>query len=480
MHPSGIYNRFLQGEGNVRVFSTEKNTKPIEITKKVLRKAYPFLIASALAVSGCSFETYGMQPNYSTKTTVITPDSVKHKPLDEIADFYDAVPSLRENEALSEEFINEILSCENLPVLTDFNYNHMPENNDNYWAIVRNGVNICLNKVQDSYRLTTTQKSMYKAMANKMLHKVSKVKGTECEVDLSDYNNLKTFLFFEKVIKYEDDYERVIQQKVGQIDEKSEILGRYYEDYERFYNMASKEESIVNFSRALYFSEAQRGMLDIRDSTLYNRESLNLLDEWMDKQNITDEGIYRMSSIEDSAYCNSAAFYYKRGKDLRIKLDIDENGSLGNDLYAPVGDIVIHELMHVMQRKPSSAEFSEHNNLSQSEVSGVKFEMYEGYIDEIGPILMSISIDDYLYKKVHNIDQNSVVDYGDFTINGKKIKIGELAMWFRSKLEKSPEYNSGEFSVDKILASPLVFNELKQISNGYMPNNQLVDAGMSR
>lgn len=45
-----------------------------------------------------------------------------------------------------------------------------------------------------------------------MLAQISRVKGTKDEVDLSDYNNLKAFLYFEKVLRYGDNYDEVLQK----------------------------------------------------------------------------------------------------------------------------------------------------------------------------------------------------------------------------------------------------------------------------
>ena len=483
MSTSGIYDRFLRGEGKVKVFSTEEKARPIEVYKSLLRRSFPFVMASAMVLSSCCVNSVS-GANYNAIQhnieTAISEGSQEFDLLYEKVVDYHKLNNLRDKVPLSDELVGEILSGENLPLLRDLNYNHMPENVDNFWEIVRHGARVCMEDVQNSYRLTSEQKSMYRIMANKMLSQISVVEGTETEIDLSDYRNLKSFMFFEKAIKYKDDYDAVIKQKVGVINEKTEIFGCNYEDFETFYRMASSYEDLVSFSRSLYLSSNKDKMLAIKDSALYNNESLNVLDRWMSEQNIEDDGLYRLSDINESTYCNSVAFYYKRGKDLRIKLDVDQNGDLGRGCYAPVGEIVIHELLHVMQRKPSSAEIPLDNQLSSGTVNDRRFEIYDDYIDEIGPTLMSITINDYLYKKAHNVEQNSVVDYGNIMVKGREIKIGELAMWFRGKLEEYKEHNEGVLSVDRLLSEPQTFNELKQIANGYIPNsNQVINQGLS-
>ncbi len=481
MSTSGIYERFLRGSGNVKVFSTDSNARPVEVPKRILRRSFPLLMASMLCMNACAVEsTKNCKQYFDTinKENTISYGSTEFDILfTDTLNFYE-LNNLRETEPLSDEFIAEILRGDNLPLLDDFNYNHMPASNDNFWEIVRNGVNICCKDVQNSSNLTSSQKTMYKIMANKMLTQISKIKGTECEVDLSNYKNLKSILFFEKVIKYKDNYDAVIKQKEGVIDEKIEIFGCKYQDFDNFYKMASSDSDILAFSNSLYLNSNKDRMLSTEYSDLYNKESLDFLDKWLKEQKIEDEGLYQLSCIDNSVYCNSVAFYYKRGKDLRIKLDIDKNGNLGNGGYAPVGEIVIHELLHIMQRKPSSAELPEDNELSR--VEGRRFSVYDDFIDEIGPTLMSITVNDYLYKKAHNINQYTCVDYGDIVVKGKKVKIGELALWFGDVIKRYGDRNEGVFSVDKMLSHPVVFNELKQIANGNVPLYQRVTQEYTR
>ena len=472
MSTSSIYDRFLRGKGKVKIFPTKSNVRPVEISKRLLRKAYPFLLASAFVVFGSSFKSADKDDMYISRDTIACNaqdfDGLYSSVIKE-----NNVVSLKKNEPLSDDLIKEILNSVNLPNLSDFNYNHFPQDVDNFWCIVRNGVDICMNEIQHSTKLTKEQKTMYKIMANKMLNQIYKIKGTKSDVDLLNYQNLKSFLFFEKVINYRDNFNKVIKKYDGLIDEKAEIFGRYYEDYQNFYSLANNDADIVKFSESLYFCSAKDTMLDKKNKDFYNRESMYLLEEWKKSQKIYDENIYNLSSLDDDVYCNSVAFYYRRGKDLFISLSVDKNGDMVNGLYSPVGEIIIHELIHVMQRQPSSAENGA-DNLSSVKVLNKYFDEYKGFIDEIGPTLMTITINDYLYKKANNINQNMVVDYGNINIDGRDIKLGELAMWFRDKLEQEGKQKNSTLSIDGMLAKPKIFNELRSISRGYMPKSNLI------
>ena len=116
---------------------------------------------------------------------------------------------------------------------------------------------------------------------------------------------------------------------------------------------------------------------------------------------------------------------------------------------------------------PQVASTKRYGNYGENEFVDKNFEQSIGYVDELGPTLMSLAINDYLYKEKHGINQDEVVRYGSFKVKGREVELGELALWFREKLKENSENDFGRLSVDKLLASPKVFNELKAISNGY-------------
>ena len=129
MSTSNIYDCFLRGRGNVKVFPTKSNARPIEISKRLLRKAYPFLLASAFVVFGSSFKSADKDDMHINKDTIECNGQ-------EFDDLYSSVVKkgnvvcLMKNEPLSDDLINEILNSVNLPNLSDFNYNHFPQDVD--------------------------------------------------------------------------------------------------------------------------------------------------------------------------------------------------------------------------------------------------------------------------------------------------------------------------------------------------------------
>ena len=291
------------------------------------------------------------------------------------------------------------------------------------------------------------------------------------EVDLSEHNNLKAFMFFEKVVKYRDDYDNVMYHDDGVYNAFSEIYGRYYKDYFELFEKTKDYPQIREFAKLLYKSDYKDRMMSSKDSSFYNKESYKILNRWMKKQEINEKGLVYYVPVEDDIYCNAIANYYRRGNDIEVTLGVDPQGDLGKGYYSPVGEVIVHELMHIMQTKPSSPEEAQDNDInSETAFIDKYFEQNQGYLDELGPTLMSLAINDYLYKAKHNIKQDETVNYGSFMVKGREIELGELALWFREKLEKNKENDFGRLSVDKLLTNPKVFNELKAISNGHMVN----------
>jgi len=477
MLEQNVYADFFRGKGGVRVFPTKRGKAPFSLAKKVLRRAYPFLLASAMVLTGCGQKredkSVGNNSNNDNNIEVVEPkrvvldDSVNYSDIyNEVVRMYN-LSQLMDNEPLSKEFIDSLMKERSVPTLTDNNYNHLPENKENFWNIVKNGVKVSVDDVSKSSMLNEKEKKTYRIMAYKMLSQISKQKGSVDDVDLNDYNNLKAFLYFEKVVKYRDNYEKVHSKADGVIDARNEVLGRYYEDYEKLKGLVLDNADVLNFAEAFYKDEKKYMILTVNDSTVCNKASYEILDKWMKDQKIQDDGLYYLTSVEDDDYCNGVAIINRRGKDLGVVLGVDAWGELGKGYYAPVGEIIIHEMIHVMQTKPASDEKPEDNMKTEDIVKSWKFYEKKDYVNELGPSLMSLVIDDYLYKEVNRIEQKTIIDYGSFVSNGKDVKIGELAIWFRDKLEK---YKSDErFSVDEMLAKPEVFRELKAISNGNIP-----------
>ena len=471
MISSDVYSKFLSGNGNIKVFPASVRDRGFEISKKVLRKTYPFLFASAVSFTSCGLRS---DVNKSNSQDVSFDEIYT-----EVIDKYN-LDKLKEKEPLPKVMIKEIMEAKSVPVLDDFNYNHLPENKDNFWSMVKNGVSISVNDVPKSNKLKGEQVKIYRIMAFKMLSQISRIKGTVDDVDLSDYNNLKAFSYFEKVVKYKDDYDR-LKEEEGVIDGRFEVYGRYYKDYQEMYKKYSGYAQLMEFSENLYKCVDKDKMLPQKDSAYYNKESYKILNNWLVKQEIYDKGIFYHIPVDDDPYCNAVANYYKRGKDLNLILGVDPRGDLGEGFYSPVGDIIVHEILHVMQKKPSSAEEPSDNCYTGvGDCFDKCFKEHSGYLDELGPTLMSLSINDYLYKKKHNIGENEIVNYGSFSVRGKTVKLGELAVWFSKKLEECKENDNGRISIDKLLLEPKVFKELKAIASGYKVNNHMLNVNKDR
>ena len=476
-----VYANFLRGKGKIKVFPTTREIQPFAMAKKLFRRAYPFMLASAMVLTGCGKKQEAGKINDSqngkNRIEIVTDRSSENKiTVDTInyMDIYNEVVNkynlalLKEKEPLSKEYIDSLIKDDNVPELVDGNYNHLPENKENFWNIVKNGVKISVIDVQNSPILNENQKKVYMVMAYKTLSQISKHKDSVDDVDLNDYNNLKAFLYFEKVVEYKDNYKKVHTKSDGLIDARHEVLGRYYEDCENLKNVVLENVDVLSFAESFYKDKNKNMILTTNDSVFCNKASYEILNKWMKEQDIKEKGLYYLTSVEDDDYCNGISIINRRGKDLGVVLGVDSWGELGEGFYAPVGEIIVHEMMHVMQIKPSSDEKPEDNVIvDKTNVKSWIFNEKSDYVNELGPSLVSLVIDDYLYKKMNNIPQGVSVNYGSFLSNGKEVKIGELAMWFRGKLDK---YKDEErFSVDKMLAKPEVFKELKAISNGNMP-----------
>ncbi len=473
MNTFEVYQKFLAGSGKVKVFGTKKDSKVVSVNKSSLRKVYPFLIASFLSFSACSHPKNEKQENpYKIKETNWLYDDI-YKSSVEIYE----LDKLKNEEPLPQNLVKDIMKAENTPILRDYNYNHLPENQENFWSMVKNGVRISVKDVKGSLKLNEEQIKMYKIMAYKMLSQISRKKGTFDEVDLESHNNLKAFNYFEKVVRYKDEYRKVIAKAEGVHDAQSEIFGRYYKDFYKLHETSIKYPEIEQFAKALYKNNDKDKIFSYKDSAYYNKKSYEVLNEWLKEQKIPNlKGMYYFVPESEDIYANSISCYYRRGSDMGVVLGVDPSGDMGSNIYAPVGEVIVHELMHVMQRKPSSAELPiDNKEESPNTYIDRDFKQNDGYVEELGPTLMSLCIDDKLYKEKKGMALESVANLGKVNVNGKNIKLGELAVWFRKNMEEYKKENNERFSVDKMLVSPKVLGELRSISKGYIPLRQKID-----
>ncbi len=444
-----VYTGFLTNK--VKVFGTSEEVKPFVMAGKKLRMAGKVLLAS-LMISSLSARA---QDNQHSETQIF-PQTMTEIYHDVVTKYQ--LTALKDKEPLPEEMITTLLNDTTpLPDLLDTNYNHSPASNKNFWEIIKHGLAVT-RSVQNSPRLSEQQKAEYRITAFKMLSQISRIKGTENQVDLHDYNNLKAFLYFEKAVRYQDNYAKVLGTHAGLINEKSEFFGRYYRDAEKLAEICDRNQGMQRFAKALYSCD-ERFIMTYQDSVQANAASYKILENWLQKQNVKDENLWRLTGIEKEKYCNTLAMWQRRGVDLKVELGIDATGNLGDNTYMPVGLTIIHELQHLAQKKTASRETPEDNNKSGAEIrSAISY--YDNFAGELGPTLYSLMLQDKIYKDIHHIDADKIVDYGEIDLGTHKVKLGEVAVWVGKMAEKYPH-----LSVDKLIAEPEVVQRLNNWGN---------------
>lgn len=441
-----IYSSFLTDK--VKAFPTKKGMSPFVIGKRVLRKAAPLLLCSAMVASGCIRSSQRSEAREDEWSQIYKETVEKYR-----------LTALMDKEPLPKRMIDEMIVNPNAPALKDVNFNHSIENTENFWEIVKNGI-AAVKEVQGSDKLSYNQKKEYQITAYKMLSSISRVKETVDEIDLSDYNNMKAFLYFEKVLAFKDNYGEVLESQPGWIDERTEIFGRHYKDLLELEKKASKHPGAVKFAQALYNCN-ERFIITYKDSLKANEISREMLKGWMEKQNVTDKGLWYLTDTNEDAYANAVCFWYRRGSTVALNLGVDAKGDLGDGDYSPIGTTIIHELQHVMQKAPKSAEEPKDNKKSDAEIGKVYKDSRYEIVSELGPTLCSLALEDQIYKKIHNIDENKLLDWGKIDVSGHKVELGEVAVWFNKMLKKYPHA-----SIDKVVGENEVMNQLERWGNG--------------
>ncbi len=359
---------------------------------------------------------------------------------------------LTEKEFLPLDVVENIMSEQSIastPILTDKNYNHCIEHQENFWEIVKNGVKVA-HKAQNNPKLTDYQKYEYMLTTAKMLSQITRYIGTESDVDISDYNNMKTFLFFERLIEHKDKYNLIFSNQRGLITERNEIFGRHYKDLKELQAKCDEFPTIRDFAEKLYYSKC-RSIIEAKDSTEANKISMQILNDWL-IDNYATSDLWRYAKYGTRKYVNMVTFYYWRQDDLLLFTTIDPDGNTGDNNYSPVGSTILHEMVHVMQKPPASKEQPNDNKKENVNAYGSRF---TDYTTELGPTLVNLVIDDYIYKKIHNIPLDKAMNYGAVNY----VHLGKLIVWFASKLKKYPN-----MSVERIILQEDVFNVLYQYS----------------
>ena len=472
-----VYTAFLTDK--VKVFATQKGVKPFKIAGKYIRKAYPFLLSSAMILSGCAQSNKTKtDPNFLNKESIsqnidniiTSQNDILH---DQAQDFnmpdidwkqvYDKVieeyrlNSLKDKVPFSQQEILNLIASPYPPELTDKNFNHCAENQQNFWEIVRNGIHE-LKLIDKSDILTENQKKEYKITAFKMLSQMSKYKGSENEVDLTDYNNQKTFLFFEKVIQHKTDYYEVLGfgNLPGFNDERTEFLGRYYKDFENLANAVEDYPYVEKFINALY-SNTNRFILTPQDSAQANAISKEMYQEWAKEQHIEDQTLYNLTDT----ISNFMEYDYLRGSTFLVKIAIQKDGLDEDGKMTTIWLTARHELQHLGQLKAASNEEPEDNHISDTAAKEIKDTYTETRLGELGPTLSTIAWEDHIYKKIHNIDFDAIVDYGvTIDIGKKKIPLGIIGPTIWKAEQENPS-----LSIDAIIGQPKILKIINDWGN---------------
>lgn len=414
-----VYDRFAEGE--VKAFATKQDIPPHKFMGRFLRKVFPMLASSIMLFSstGCSSEKENIDGDGCVNYTT-----------------------------LSDDQIIKLMTTNRFVLFKDKNYNHSPLNNNNYWNVVNQGLNI-INNLSSTSSLSEKEILDYKKTAVEMLIRMKSINNEKYIVDLSDEETLKSFLFFEKVVEYKDDYSKVFSNEAGVYNEQSILFGKNYEDCYELINKAKVNSGIYKFADALY-KDSNRFLIKEKDIAKANEISLVILKDWLEANGVKEDNLYKSVDVDDEKAANTVAFYCSPGNDVRAELKIDPTGDLGDGCYSPVGITVIHELMHVMQKKPSS-------NQSLREKDHL--------IEELAPTLKTLMLEDMTYKTIHKIPMNNVVNYGYFEVGKNKVPYGELAVWFRNMTDKYKD-----LSVEKVLSQDEVFSKIEAMGNGQKVN----------
>ena len=143
-------------------------------------------------------------------------------------------------------------------------------------------------------------------------------------------------------------------------------------------------------------------------------------------------------------------------------INVNHKGQLNYGKIAPIGSLLIHEFEHALALNPASNEMPQDNRLSDEKAQKLdRDEFTAGFLGELGPTLNSIERDDLIYKTIHGIDPDDMINYGVTIDTGfKEIPLGELAVWWRNAKKEHPS-----LSVDEILCHADVMEQLNKWGN---------------
>lgn len=476
-------------QDKIKVFPTRKDVKPFSLDSKMLRRAFPFLMVSAMVFTACSDgKEQKSDDNLIKRDTTEVKAATPENSVEQVvwADVYQQVVdkyglnAFNDTKPLSVKEINQLINTPQDVVPNDSNFNHLPASQENFWEIVKGGVAV-LQRLQNDTTVDDAYKQACFKKSIEALSKISKAQWSDNEVDLNRYNNLHAFLWFEKLIKYQNDLEMLFNNKAGWTDEQQEFFGRYYQDHLDFEEKAKNYPGIEMFAKALYAINAERFVVEAKDSVYANALSNKMFEEWRCEQNIPEGNVYAYADAENFSYVNTTMYNNKRGYMVGISLDIDPKGQVETPhglSYLPVGLIKIHEMQHILALAAKSYEKPEHNYIASekkmpSDLQGLN----DSYV-ELGPTLYTLTYSDRVYKAVHKIDRNAEVDYGvNIQVSNNSIPLGKIANWFGEMMEKYPSK-----SIDKVLQEKEVMEQINAwgMDKHELPLMRTVDFDVSR
>lgn len=435
----------------IKCFATKKGVPPVVMKRRSLLKASPFLISSAMMFMACS-------------------QSPTPKDKDDWQGIYQQITDL--HDSLN---VGHTIDFNEAALMNDTNFNHQPESIENFWEIVQDGLKIT-QQIQADPTLNKEQKLDYIKTAVKMMKQIKKEEGSH-DINLKDPAVLRTFVYFEEVVKFQNSYDEIFTKKTGWMDVRNDFLGRNYLELEKLLEMSQQDTGIRQFAKALYNS-TDRFLINEQDSAMANALSIEMLNDWLSEQNIKDKNLWYYDSVkkyedngENDHPLNELKYWYKRGNKLGNFLGVDASGYLGRGLCSPVGVNIIHELQHAMDAPVVSGESAADNRLDVPQNTVRAFDCAEE-MAELGPTLETLARTDLIYKKIHHIPLGHTVDYGTFIAIGKsKVPLGEIAHWTEKQMDK---YHGQCMS--KILMKPDVFKQLSAWGNGHYVHPSLSNA----
>ena len=222
----------------------------------------------------------------------------------------------------------------------------------------------------------------------------------------------KAYLALSKLDKYEYDTTRFEKYDAPRINENTETLGQYSNDFNSFLklinNDSSFKASLDNFYKQIYGGqESSYVCLLSDDKEKVQVFAQQMLENEIDKYDDKLEDLYYESDFRNVTYTIDTGQWSLQ---VLIKGDVD-----GQDKYLPKELVILHELYHVKQMEPGTPE------------------NHDGRYYELGATIDSIVKSDEIHKKINDMPLDAKVEYSRYYItrDGTKVNIGTLANEFR-------------------------------------------------